>query len=246
MSENGKTELVAPKLNLLQKLADVVREIDHVEKSGRNTFQNYNYVKAADVAWMVRKALSQRNVYLVPDVISIRNYEIPAKEGFMQAVDIQMQFSFFDGDAPEVLPIVLHSYGTGTDKGDKAVYKAMTGALKYGLRHAFLIPDESDPEGDDSVDKLTANAKKVGEEKIKAAKEGKPAPTLSLFYIFNEENQTAEIVGAEELKTANKDILKQFWSPAAKAIVVNVEQLEGLKYTLGERNIPFSPLKASK
>ena len=34
------------------------------------------------------------------------------------------------------------------DSGDKAIYKAMTGALKYALRMNFLIPDELDPEND--------------------------------------------------------------------------------------------------
>ena len=134
--------------NLYQKLAEVVQAIDHVEKSGRNTYQNYNYVKAADVARAVRAELSLRNVYLVSDTIEIRNYEVPAKEGVMQAADIKMKFSFFNGDNLTEPAVVLHSYGTGTDKGDKAVYKAMTGALKYGLRNAFLIPDESDPENE--------------------------------------------------------------------------------------------------
>ncbi len=161
--------VVKPK-TLVQKLAEIVAEIDNVDKRGRNDFQKYAYVKAADVAWIVRKALSARNIYLVVDVIETRNYEIPAKEGHMQAVDIKMEFSFHDGDS-DCPPIVLHSFGTGTDKGDKAVYKAMTGALKYGLRHAFLIPDESDPEADTSVDKATADAKAVGEAKVAKLRE---------------------------------------------------------------------------
>jgi len=139
--------------SLVRKLAEIVQEMDSVEKRGENKFQNYKYVKAADVAWAVRKALSERNIYLVSDMVHIRNYEIPAKEGVMQAVDVTMEFSFFDGDDPKTTPLVFHAYGTGTDKGDKAVYKAMTGALKYGLRHAFLIPDESDPEADESTDR---------------------------------------------------------------------------------------------
>jgi len=163
MSETSE----ATPLNLLQKLASIVAEIDHVEKSGRNTFQNYNYVKAADVAWLVRKALSSRNIYLVSDVVEVRNYTIPAKENtVMQAVDVRMEFSFFDGDSPATLPIVTHAWGTGTDKGDKAIYKAMTGALKYGLRHSFIIPDESDPEADVETDKATAAAKATGEAKV--------------------------------------------------------------------------------
>jgi|SRR5580704_5898703 hypothetical protein len=178
-------EVVTPK-NLIEKLAEIVDEIDNVDKRGTNTFQNYKFVKAADVAWLVRKALSARNIYMVADVIEIRNYEIPAKEGHMQAVDVKMEFSFHDGDSI-CPPIVLHSYGTGTDKGDKAVYKAMTGALKYGLRHAFLIPDESDPEADTSVDKATAteNAKAVGEAKVAKMREKaaeKPAKTQTTLF----------------------------------------------------------------
>jgi hypothetical protein len=186
---NATAPASAPK-TLVQKLADIVAEIDNVDKRGRNEFQKYAYVKAADVAWLVRKALSERNVYLVADVIEIRNYEIPAKEGHMQAVDVKMEFSFFDGDSPSTPPIVLHSYGTGTDKGDKAVYKAMTGALKYGLRHAFLIPDESDPEADSSTDKAVEAAKAVGEAKVRQLKEkagkspngGQQMPSGTLFW----------------------------------------------------------------
>jgi hypothetical protein len=37
--------------------------------------------------------------------------------------------------------------------GDKAVLKAQTGALKYALRNAFLVPDDTDPEGDETTDK---------------------------------------------------------------------------------------------
>jgi hypothetical protein len=206
-------------MHLVAKLADIVREIDHVEKSGRNDFQKYNYVKAADVAWLVRKALSERNIYLVSDVVEIRNYEIPAREGVMQAVDIKMQFSFFDGDAPETAPIVLHSFGTGTDKGDKAVYKAMTGALKYGLRHAFLIPDESDPEGDEKTDKQTQAAKKFVEEEVERQKAGKkprnvpdgaeqpPTRVTTLFYTKPERHNghKAEFVNFNAFIASNLD-----------------------------------------
>lgn len=244
MSDEQKPEV---KLTLLAKLAKIVAAIDHVEKSGRNEFHKYNYVRAADVAWVVRKALSEQNIYLVSDVVEVRNYEIPAKEGMMQAVDVKMEFSLFDGDSPETSPIVLHAWGTGTDKGDKAIYKAQTGALKYGLRHAFLIPDESDPEADTAVDKATAteNAKNVGKRKVEAAKAGKPISSvvLSLFYSFNKESGLYTIGGAHELMEANRDVLKSLWSGAAKAVLATEEQLEGLKYTFEQREIPFTLLK---
>lgn len=212
-----------PKLNLLQKLASVVAEIDNVDKRGRNEFQRYAYVKAADVAWLVRKALSSRNIYLVADVVEIRNYEIPAKEGHMQAVDLRMEFSFFDGDEPATHPIVLHSWGTGTDKGDKAVYKAMTGALKYGLRHAFLIPDESDPEADTDTDKATAAAKAVGEAKVAKLKgkapETAPKAQPCLFFTMPEgyNGHFAEFVNLKDFGAGLNEVaqegLRQLFKP---------------------------------
>lgn len=239
--------VVPQKQNLLQKLASAVAEIHNVEKSGRNEFHKYNYVKAADVAWAVRKALSSRNIFLVSDCVEIRNYEIPAKEGVMQAVEVKMQFSFFDGDAPDTAPIVLHTYGTGTDKGDKAIYKAMTGALKYGLRNAFMIPDESDPEADSSVDKATAkaNAKAVGEQKLEELKAKMPDGRIfdgqTLLYTWFDESQTATINGPAELMMKHKDLLLPL--KVGKQVVANADQLEALKYELEKREVPFKLFK---
>jgi len=260
---------LAPK-HLVAKLADIVREIDSVEKRGENKFQNYKYVKAADVAWLVRKALSERNIYLVSDVIDMRNYEIPAKEGVMQAVDIKMQFSFFDGDSPETVPIVLHSCGTGTDKGDKAVYKAMTGALKYGLRHAFLIPDDSDPEGDEKTDKQTAAAKKFVEEEVDRQKAGKtprnappaaerpPVRVTTIFYTLPEKHNGhfAEFVNIQAYIGSNlekEDMLRMaFTAHGAKktkegTALVPAEKLVGLLEKLaGDMGVDVHKLEAAQ
>lgn len=232
--------------SLVAKLVEIVKEIDHVEKAGRNDFQKYNYVRAADVAWLVRKALSDRNVYLVSDVVEIRNYEIPAREGVMQAVDVKMEFSFHDADEPTTPPIVLHSYGTGTDKGDKAVYKAMTGALKYGLRHAFIIPDESDPEADEGTDKATAAAKSkaIGDKKVAEMTAAKKDYTPALFYTWFNESQTARIEGDQDLMTTHRELLKKYYNAAVKAVVVNADQLEDLKYHFEKIGVTFKMLKS--
>jgi|SRR5882757_5165652 len=235
--------------NLLGKLSDIVAELDHVEKAGRNDFHKYSYVKAADVAWLVRKALSKRNIYMVADVIGVRNYEIPAREGSSQAVDVHMEFSFHDGDNPETTPIVLHSYGTGTDKGDKAIYKAMTGALKYGLRHAFIIPDESDPEADSETDKAREAAKAVGEAKVAELKKGRQkAPevatngTPSLFYALQPSGQYA-ITGDRDLLKKMWPQLKGYWQDHAQCFMLSDEQLEVVKFQCETAKIDFHVLK---
>src|SRR5689334_19963010 len=114
-------------------------EIDHVEKRGRNSFHGYDYVRATDIASAVRKKLAAKNVILLSDVVAERHYEIPAREGPIQAVDLKVLYTFHDADSGESLS--FHGFGSGADRGDKAVYKAHTGALKYAIRNAFLVPD---------------------------------------------------------------------------------------------------------
>lgn len=139
--------------NLVCKLASIVAEIDHVEKKGRNEFQKYNYVRAADLANAVRRKLSEHKVFLLSDVISRETVQIAAKDGGTWLFEnIEVLYTFHDGDSGETLCFKMP--GTGADKGDKAVYKAITGSLKYALRNAFLVPDEAaDPEADETTDK---------------------------------------------------------------------------------------------
>ena len=51
------------KLNVYQRLLKVVAEVNHVDKSGRNEFHKYDYVKAADLAHPIRNALTENGVF---------------------------------------------------------------------------------------------------------------------------------------------------------------------------------------
>jgi hypothetical protein len=44
--------------------------------------------------------------------------------------------------------VIAKVAGQGLDSGDKAPYKAMTGALKYALLQSFLLATGDDPEAD--------------------------------------------------------------------------------------------------
>ena len=161
------------KPSLVSKLARIVSEIDHVEKKGRNEFQRYAYVKAADLANVVRKKLAAANVFMLSDVVKRETASHPAKDGGTWLFEnIEVKYTFLDGDSDQTLAFTMP--GTGADKGDKAIYKAITGSLKYALRNAFLVPDEkADPEGDETIDKEQAKeaSRAVAERKIAEGKE---------------------------------------------------------------------------
>ena len=66
---------------------------------------------------------------------------------------VVMAYTFADVDSGE--EIIAKVAGQGLDPGDKAPYKAMTGALKYALLQSFLLATGDDPE-DERVDARSA------------------------------------------------------------------------------------------
>lgn len=129
------------------RMAAAMKEIDAVTKKGRNENQKYSYVRAADVANEVRHALVNQGIAFTYDVSECRNWEKASNSGSMlNYCHIKVDCLFIDSESGE--SVTAGAVGWGMDSGDKAPYKAMTGALKYIMRMTFLIPDESDPESE--------------------------------------------------------------------------------------------------
>lgn len=153
-------------MTLREKLHQIYSTIDAVEKRGHNTSQKYDYIKAADVTNAIRKQLIELRVYAEinfefvggPYTIA-RKAEVNAP---FSAVNVRCNILFHDLDSLELL--TSSGLGTGADTGDKAAYKAQTGALKYALKNSALVPDEADPEADESVDEGSNNRQTVQEE----------------------------------------------------------------------------------
>lgn len=137
--------------NLVAKIAAACDAVGGVEKKGRNQAQGYDYVKAADVAKSIRHELFSRGVILLQDEAEIEWHEFQTMKGStMRECRLKIAYHLTDGIEEKV----MHAFGVAMDSGDKAIYKAKTGALKYFLRGLGLIPDEKDdPEGDESVDR---------------------------------------------------------------------------------------------
>jgi hypothetical protein len=141
-----------PEQNTLrQKLAAIRREIHNIEKRGRNEFHKYDYAQASDVAGQIGTALAEHNI-----IIARRNLEVMRTshtvrrrdgEGEESIVEIKLEYGFLDADSDQEL--WQPAWGEGRDTGDKAVYKAFTGAFKYLLIQAFCLATGDDPEADD-------------------------------------------------------------------------------------------------
>jgi hypothetical protein len=136
-------------LNLRQKLAEVRRRIGYIQKRGHNERFNYSYVTAADIAGSVGDILAELGVVVIPRLEDI-SYESAVGRGeAIRMARVVMAYTFADVDSGE--EIIAKVAGQGLDPGDKAPYKAMTGALKYALLQSFLLATGDDPE-DERVD----------------------------------------------------------------------------------------------
>lgn len=164
--------------SLVQKLAQVMALVKHVPKNGRNSAQNYSYATEADIVDSVREHLAQRGVMLIPSVTKTKWRSVQGKHGAIPVVTLTVQFTVTDGYQGINFTVV----GEGMDSGDKAVYKAMTGAEKYAVLKLFLIPTGDDPEKEDRKEEKQPSGgmeevkRKVLEQAQSKAAETTPTP----------------------------------------------------------------------
>jgi ERF superfamily len=143
--------------NLREKFAEVRRRLGYVQKRGHNERHNYSYVTAADLAGSVGDILAELGVVVIPQLQSIST-ETP-RSSSDRIARVIMNYRFVDARSGEELSVRVA--GEGADAGDKAPYKAMTGALKYALLQSFLLSTGDDPE-----DERTNSRAALGSERV--------------------------------------------------------------------------------
>ena len=136
------------KLNLRQKLLEVSKAIEYLKKDKRNTGQNYNYLSEAKIKETIKAEFEKQGILFNYSTNNIAQYEIsPTHKGTKQFVtNLNGTYKFLDVDSDAV--IIGSWVGSGMDTGDKGLYKAITGGIKYVLNTNFLIPSGDDPEND--------------------------------------------------------------------------------------------------
>lgn len=125
----------------------VMKDVSYIQKDKKNSFQGYNYASEAIIKEKMNEAFVKHGIvwtYSV-DSVQVTNGVTQKGETNYEAV-IQCSYTFYDVDSGESL--TSKSVGVGHDKGDKGVYKAITGALKYALTSTFLVATGDDAEND--------------------------------------------------------------------------------------------------
>jgi len=141
--------------NIYQKISEVMKDVEYLKKDGdikkKDGSQMYTYLSELKITSSIRKSLIKNRLIMYPKKMD----SITMPSGMEK---VKIDYAIVDIDSKD--EIIAQGIGVGQDFGDKAIYKAMTGAFKYTQRQTFMISTGDDPDITSS-EKLVEDKKKV-------------------------------------------------------------------------------------
>lgn len=146
--ENSPEKWLELNAKLQQKknsLRKTLKEKGILKKGKTNDFDHYNYFSEAQYKELFTELFSGAGLEIHFDEIEYSMFETNSEKQPNGRLP-KIRFDLFDvetgfGESTTIT-------GEAVDKGDKAGYKAYTGALKYYLADTFMVATGDDPEND--------------------------------------------------------------------------------------------------
>ena len=136
LADNEGIDFVPTKV--FEKILLVMEAIPAIEKDGFNDFAGYNYASIDGIMKTLQPELVKQRLAMIPDVLEEH------QNGNMATVSLLVTFINVE-DADD--RFTTRWTGTGTDKADKALPKAITAAFKQCVLKTFCIgAGEVDPD----------------------------------------------------------------------------------------------------
>ena len=117
------------------------------EKDGKNMHQSYKFISEKQYKHNFKAA--RRKAGLLWECECVAAEYIPAISDKMHLVKGSFIGRLTDPETGDYREYRFE--GTGADNGDKALYKAYTGGLKFFLADQYLVAEGNDPEFDDET-----------------------------------------------------------------------------------------------
>lgn len=129
------------KKNALRK---ALKEKGVLKKGGVNDYDKYSYFSEAQYKELFTELFSDAGLELSFNEVEYNTFTGSEKQANGRMPRLNFILTDVDTGFYEETTIT----GEGIDKGDKAGYKAYTGALKYYLANTFMVATGDDPEKD--------------------------------------------------------------------------------------------------
>ena len=163
-------ELLELNAKLQQKknaLRKKLREKGTLKKEARNDYDKYNYFSEAQYKALFTELFSECGLELSFTELEYNTFEGSEKQANGRAPKLKFFLTDIETGFNEETVIT----GEGIDKGDKAGYKAYTGALKYYLANTFMVATGDDPEKDSPEVKVNKTDKKATAKQVSLCKQ---------------------------------------------------------------------------
>lgn len=137
-------------------LRKALKEKGTLKKGAKNDFDNYQYFSEAQYKELFTELFSENKLELKANEIDYSMFEGTEKQA--NGRNVKIEFLLIDIETGFYESSIVT--GEGIDKGDKAGYKADTGALKYYLANNFMVATGDDPEIESPNNKMNNKAPK--------------------------------------------------------------------------------------
>lgn len=138
------------------KLRSLLKEKGILKREGNNTYDKYKYFSEAQYKQLFTELLSVAKLELSFTELEYVTFEGSEKQANGRMPKLEFKLTDVDTGFYETTIIT----GEGIDKGDKAGYKAYTGAIKYYLANTFLVATGDDPETESPESKMNNKVEK--------------------------------------------------------------------------------------
>lgn len=135
---------------IYKKIVDVRKAIkDGMKKSWKNDLQNYSYFSDDQISEKFRNLFDEHEICFVysSQITGCREISPTWKWTKQFVTDVLVNYKFVDIENGSM--IEWTACWSWNDTGDKWVYKAITGAVKYIFMKTFQISTGDDPEKDE-------------------------------------------------------------------------------------------------
>ncbi len=132
--------------NIYQRIAGVMADLEPVEKTGENKFQNYKFISAGMLFAVLQKKVAAAGIVVIPMMDPITLGPGTTSKGG-EFITASLRFRVVNADNPEdFFEVPWQAQASAGD--DKGANKCATSGMKYFLMRLFFVSDEDDPDAE--------------------------------------------------------------------------------------------------
>lgn len=220
---------------LVAALAKAQQDFDPVLKDQKNPYYNSKYADLASVVSATQPHLAKNSLVIIQHAsVDVEKQRVTITSTLAHSSDQWVENEL-------VLPAIM----LGKDGRPRFDAQSCGAAMTYGRRYSYQGLAGVAAEQDDDGNAAVGIGSKQAQEAVAQRKIEQSSVPSSLFWVWHDESQMAELIISQEIKKNVWPFVKRFWQDHVKACMLNGEELEGLKYEMEQQGIPFGRLKSN-